>query len=717
MNTKDMKRLAMLSTGLVLVSPLALALGARPSDDSALTARERAVTIDVLANDAGLASPQLLQVRRQPAHGTAQLVGTAIRYVPAPGFTGRDSFTYLVKKGRNAGLATVTVDVGEPLVLNGRVIDGPIANATVGASVDGHHFTAQADAEGFYSLEIIGLGGGMVTLGAQGGAQQSTVNFLSVLGDFDRVRAEAGADGALSRDENNQVQVTNLSTAQAYLLQMANGGEPITDDAMLEVAREALDNDQLLTMAAAIKLSVDGGYPLPAGTPDTLALISDPEALDAFLVEVEADDPDALSQMIATIATDPNLTVPSEADDLLGTYTLAFHLGAPGTVNTGNIQGERLTLDADGSGSYVTAVPNANPSLEWSFDAASGRAVAIPTNPTPIISYPVIEGIGQVRQEITISRIEVAKLFEGAGRDTLAVTKTRTFSYPDNPELPGGTSTGTGTNIGIRDEDGILPFTAAEVLGTTRSMWIAGVPYANSNFTGTEMFTFGAGGSGMRGDNVAFDWSIDPLGRLLVAYADGTESAYGRVQQDGRSGESLAAEWRAGDGTHSSALAISAIADGFAFTPAIAQADWRSGQFVSRVSFEPHNTDFFMVFGPDQAGWHVSYSSTEAWPTAIGWDVNGGSVDAVYYRNGANQPVHFCQPGVGGCYIWQIRRWRPVAMHGNRAYVIEEFLVDFEGDGTFDVVTQRGNFYDATPALPFAVAPPQRVKTPVKSRR
>lgn len=714
-----MKGLAILSTGLVLVSPLALALGARPSDDTALTARGRAVTVDVLANDAGLASPQVMQVRSQPAHGTAQLVGTSIRYVPEAGFTGRDSFTYLVKKGRNVGWATVTVEVGEPLLLKGRVTDAPIANATVNASVDGHHFTAQADAEGFYSLEIIGLDGGMVTLGAQGGAKQSTVNFLSVLGDFDRVLAEAGDDGELGRDENNQVQVTNLSTAQAYLLQLANGGAPITDDAMLEAARETLDSAQLLTMAAAIKLSVDGGYPLPAGTSDTLSLISDPEALEAFLGAVEADDPDALSEMINTIAADPNLTVPADPDALLGTYTLAYHLGAPGTVNTGNIQGERLTLDAGGGGSYVTSVPNADPSLEWSFDAATGRAVAIPLNPTPLISYPVIDGIGQVRQEITTTRIEVAKLFDGAGRDTLAVTKTTTFSYPENPELPSGSETGTSTSTGIRDEDGILPFTAAELQGTTRSMWIAGVPYQSSNYTGAALFTFESGGSGVRGDDVPFSWSIDPLGRLLVDYADGTESAYGRVRQDGRKGESLAAEWRGADGTHSGALAISAIADGFAFTPATAQNDWRSGQYVSRVFFEPNNTDFFLVFGAGQAGWHVSYSATEAWPTAIGWTVNGGMVDALYYRNGANQPVHSCEVGVDGCYIWQIRRWHPVAMDGNRAYVIEDFLVDFEGDGTFEVTTQRGNFYDATPALPFrdALRPAAPARVPAPGRR
>jgi len=715
---KTMGHGALLCAGLVAATPLALAMARAQSavDDAALTARERTVLVDVLANDAGMAAPQLLQVREQPLHGTAQVEGGAIRYTPAPGFTGRDSFTYFVKKGRGAGRATVTVDVGEALVLRGRVTDSPVANATVRASVDGHQFTAQADGNGDYALEVIGLGEGMVTLGAQGTGSQSTVNFLSVLGDFDRVLAEAGADGQLTRDENNQVQVTNVSTAQAYLLQLANDGAPITSDEALAVARESLDNAKLLTMAAAIRLSVDGGYPLPPGTPDTLALISDPDALDAFLGTVEADEPEALTQTINAIVSDPSLIVQSDAADLLGTYTLAYHLGVAGTINTGNIQGERLTLAADGGGSFIGAVPNADPSLEWSFDGETGRAVAIPNTPTVLRNYPVIDGIGQVPQDMSVTRIEVARLFEGDGRDTLALTKTSTYTYPDNPELEGGIQTTTTAILGIRDEGGLLPFSAGELAGTSRSMWISGVPYQGSNFSGSEMFSFDADGTGVRGDDVAFEWGIDALGRLQVGYADGTASSYGRVQQDGRKGESLAAQWHNGQGDQSAALSISAIGDGFAFTAANAAGDWRSGQYVSRVSFDPNNTDFFLVFGPGQAGWHVSYSATEAWPTAIGWSLDGGMVDAVYYRDGANQPVHSCVPGVGGCYIWQIRRWRPVAMDGNRAYVIEEFLVDFEGDGSFDVTTQRGNFYDATPAPPFLKAVRAPAPAPARAR-
>lgn len=705
-------RALLLCSGLLLAVPPAMALGVRPANDSALTARDREVLVDVLANDTGLVPAQLLMVRTRPAHGTAQVIDGKIRYVPAAGFTGRDRFTYLAKKGRNAGTATVLVDVGEALVLRGKVTDEPIADATVQASVDGHTFVTQADADGNYSLEVIGVDGGMVTMGAQGTGAQSAANFLSVVGDFDRLQQEAGSDGELTREENNQVQVTNLSTAQAHLLQVANDGAPITDDAQLVAARESLDNGQLLRQAAAIKLVVDGGYPLPEGIVDTLSLISDPAALSGFIATVNADDPSAFDDAIAQTASDPELTVPTSASELVGSYTLIFDLGAPGAISAGYIQGDRVTLEADGTGSYVEATPNPDPSVTWTYD--DGRAVIIPNAPIQSTSYEVIDGIGQVRRLHTSTRYEISRLFDGNGRDTLAVSNTYSYSYPDNPGIPGGTRTDTATNTGIRDDAGILPFSASELADTTRALWVAGTPYANANFTGTDLFTFQSGGTGQRGDGPAFDWSVDPLGRLLVAFADGDQAAYARIKRDQRKGEGITAEWRADDGARSAAASLSMVAEGFQFTAANAQRSWRSGFYVSRSA--PDDNDFFVVLDAAQIGWEVSYAGTNTFPTPVGWTVDGGVMDATAYRDGSNQPVHYCDVGIDGCYIWLVRRWRPVAADGDRAYVIEEFLYDNDGDGDIDLTNQRANYYDIAAAPPFVTAPPA-TRSKKKTRR
>lgn len=692
----------------------------RPSADQALTATARPVLLDVLANDQGIAEPQLLVIRQAPAHGTAEIVGNRIRYTSAPGFTGRDQFTYFAKSGRNAGSARVVVDVGTPLVMAGRVTDAPIADATVQASVDGHTFTAQADADGNYALEIIALEGGMVTMGAQGTGDQAMANFLSVVGDFDRLEAEAGSDGTLTRDENNQVQVTNVSTAQAYLMQLANDGLPIQDDDTLVAMRESLDNTQLLEAAAAIKLAVDGGFALPEGTSDTLELISNPGAMSGFLAGVAEEDPDAYAEAVNAIVSDPDLTAPTGADDLVGTYTLVASLGRPGTVGTGLITGSRVTLDADGTGSFVQTAPNDDASATWTFDEATGQAIVTPNSPVQAMSFPIIDGVGQIRMISQTSQYRIGRLFDGNGRDTLSVTYTQQYWYPDNPEIPGGSQTYTNTETGIRDETGILPFDADEIEGTTRNLWLAGTPYADANFTGSELASFDADGSGIHG-GAGFDWSIDALGRLRMEYANGNVATHSRLNDDGREAEGLASDWHGADGTRSASYSLSAIADGFAFTPLTALAQWRSGFFVSRVSYDPGNTDFFLVLDTAGIGWRVSYTETAAFPTPMGWTVAAGSMEATEYRNGSNQPVHDCQVGVDGCYIWNLRRWRPVAIDGDRVYVIEEMGWDQDGDGDIDLSNQRGNFYERAIAPPFsAVAPPiarskPRATKPVRS--
>jgi hypothetical protein len=129
------------------------------------------------------------------------VVAGKIVYTPAPGYTGRDSFQYSIKGTRAVGIGSVRVDIGRALTVQGRVTDAPVANATVVASVGGHDFATTADAQGNYSLQMIGLGDSMVTLSAQGTGEQDNVALLSTVGGFEGLRDAAGSDGLLDRTE------------------------------------------------------------------------------------------------------------------------------------------------------------------------------------------------------------------------------------------------------------------------------------------------------------------------------------------------------------------------------------------------------------------------------------------------------------------------------------------------------------------------------------
>ncbi len=83
-------------------------------DDVATTPYETAVSIDVLANDSDLDGDVLtIQSVGAPAHGTASIVNGRVTYTPAAGYSGPDSFTYVMRDPSGAtASATVRVTVG-----------------------------------------------------------------------------------------------------------------------------------------------------------------------------------------------------------------------------------------------------------------------------------------------------------------------------------------------------------------------------------------------------------------------------------------------------------------------------------------------------------------------------------------------------------------------------------------------------------------------------
>ncbi|MEM9303869.1 MAG: Ig-like domain-containing protein, partial [Pseudomonadota bacterium] len=82
-------------------------------DDQAMTRTGVPVVIDVLANDSG--EGLFLGSAGAPSNGTTSIVDGAIRYAPAAGFVGTDSFTYEVGDANGQeGSGTVTVTVTPP---------------------------------------------------------------------------------------------------------------------------------------------------------------------------------------------------------------------------------------------------------------------------------------------------------------------------------------------------------------------------------------------------------------------------------------------------------------------------------------------------------------------------------------------------------------------------------------------------------------------------
>jgi hypothetical protein len=81
------------------------------ANDTATTTAGVAVTIDVLANDSDPDGDALaITIDGPPSHGVAVVNNGKVVYTPQTGFTGTDSFTYIISDGKG-GTATATVTV------------------------------------------------------------------------------------------------------------------------------------------------------------------------------------------------------------------------------------------------------------------------------------------------------------------------------------------------------------------------------------------------------------------------------------------------------------------------------------------------------------------------------------------------------------------------------------------------------------------------------
>ena len=82
------------------------------NDDSATTAYETAVVVDVLANDSDADGDALsIKSMTNPAHGTVSKENGELKYTPKSGFSGTDTFNYTVTDGEDDATAKVTIHV------------------------------------------------------------------------------------------------------------------------------------------------------------------------------------------------------------------------------------------------------------------------------------------------------------------------------------------------------------------------------------------------------------------------------------------------------------------------------------------------------------------------------------------------------------------------------------------------------------------------------
>jgi uncharacterized repeat protein (TIGR01451 family)/LPXTG-motif cell wall-anchored protein len=134
------------------------------ADDTATASSAIAKTIDVLGNDSDPDTEALtLTSVSSPAHGVATVVAGKVRYLPATGFQGTDTFIYVVTDPRGAtATATVTVTIG-----NAPPVTGPGTASTPGGTprtIDLMQLVSDPDGQPVSITSVSSASHGTVTL-------------------------------------------------------------------------------------------------------------------------------------------------------------------------------------------------------------------------------------------------------------------------------------------------------------------------------------------------------------------------------------------------------------------------------------------------------------------------------------------------------------------------------------------------------------------------
>lgn len=696
--------------------------------DTAWSVNGQSVLIDVLANDAAVGPDRRLLKVFKPSHGAVSIDNGRVRYTPDAGYDGTDTFTYLVQsQGSQPRVGQVTVNVGTGgavVQLQGQVVDSPIAGATVSVMVGGHNFTAVADANGYYTLDIASLDGtGFVTMIATGtSATGAPVTFASVVGEIARLANQAGSDGVLTLDENNQVNVTHLSTAQYALLTEANGGTPVGDDGALRQLTQSIDINVLLELAAIIQMVVDGGKPLPAGVTSVLELVESSAALADFKAAL---DPGELDAAVAAVTAGADDLAGFAAGRIPGGYAIVFP-GDPGTIRVGVLGQSIVTLDgaatgaSAGTGTYLSGDFRSDNGVVWSLE--NNRLMVTPNVPFVTVGFQSTTCANQdLRVRTTTHDLEISRVQDGAGVDYLQVTPhySRTFEdlYPGDacPAPANDSGTYSYRALGFEDGMGELPYAPAESLGTMMLPYYGPqafpVPNAVASHWGAALFDFATSQVGIIGVQPTFSWSIAG-GRLQLtttAAGTGQQTAYEmrRYQTDGRKGEGVMAIATRADGNRAVVFHMASRVDGsLVFDSAMMPARWRSGFDISQ--FQPTAAEDFGFFIRMRGDAGQTGDTESVFFQADGtlgrqifapftWAATPDRVRATSYMRGGT-PTSYCTPGVDGCWISRIRDWMPVARDGNRIYVLERLTYDI-GTGTPVMISERPNFYESGPLL------------------
>jgi hypothetical protein len=623
-------------------------------------------TLDVLGNDTVSDNGTLSLIGvTTPGHGTAQISDNKIIYTPAANFFGQDNFSYTVSgtSGGTTAATDVSVTISAKLTFTGKATDEPLANATVTAKVGNNTYTAVTDVQGNYSVPVVSsTPGDFISITAQGTGVQSHVKLVSLVGDSRTAATAAGVDRTLVADELPGVNVTNVTTAlYAQMKRLNNGVVPATQSS-LNAAAALVSSQQVLQMAALIKLVADTGtgVSLPSGASDTLALVTSDKTYDQFEQTIAAQQPAKLAATVAAILADPNLsTAPTSTIDT--TKSLIYYVGK-GCCSFGamelvlNPDGTAETLEEDGK--HLVTWTKANGALTLNYGE-------------PAIST----GFNQYEIRLSVTSRQIRQFAGTQDQGVASITSIGTMSYPGRERSPHPITPETG---------GVATFlfgelsrfngpTAAELAGNTFS-GLTNMTSYRLNQNNQYSLTFAADGTVQSPESPNWNgtWKLED-GKLVITYENGITQTIGRLSAapDGEERWLIRVKNVYGGYPLGEAMVVK-NQNGLAFSESLAANRWVNASYGELVQ----DGKFLLDLYSNHEG--LQESQFVDGRTALGfgmhWEIESGKLVMRNYDYPGGPEVGTCPPDQT-CRLVRERTWTLLRSTGTKIFVLEHLQV------------------------------------------
>jgi hypothetical protein len=372
----------------------------------------------------------------------------------------------------------------EPLIIEGLITDSVIKNSIVNVAIGDRQIQLNADENGYYSTAIKiddDETDSMITITGVGIEDQSNAGLVSILGSAKDLLAQAGNDGVLNANKNFDVNVTHVTSAKFGLMMQENDGQIIDRSEVLAELSAKIDFNQVMTIANAIKLTIDYSSELSVGLPNgmtnTLDLIEDIPVALAYAKTLSANTQLYNNAYNATL-NDPNIiraplfAMPESLHWLpLGVPNYSVPIWQFYNNNQGSYAGNVFTWQVEGNvitGNYISPVIESN--SEELFTPDGIEVVDYQEIPTSFVITIVNENSGLVEfvHNRTVTKLYDSDTIERLGIDDPSGeytfinghTSYRNSARQNITDLAGKVAYLPIKTIQINDEKGLLKISA-----------------------------------------------------------------------------------------------------------------------------------------------------------------------------------------------------------------------------------------------------------------